>query len=300
MEKPKKILIAKYVGYPLFFLLVFLLLIQLMLPVEMIKDRVRREFESSTGWRFDAASVSSGLLGNLVFKDVTLSPVQGEKSEGDGALKLERVSAGIPFGLMLSRWKALAFSVRSFGGELSGNAGMKDTLIKIDVSLDKIDLKKMESAWKKLGVKLDGMVNGSIKLVMDGKDPKKDNGTISLAISDLSVVEGNYMGFELPKMSFGKVTVGIEVKDGKAVIREFTGKGKDIEIKGDGSCTMSAQALSSLMSIKLKFKPTDAFLKQNQKLQPLLPMIQSSKDKDGFYSFQLNGSVGRPAFSMSR
>jgi len=300
MEKPKKIFIAKCVGYPLFFLLLLLLLIQLMLPVDKIKDRVRRELESSTGWRFDAASVSAGLLGNLVFRDVTLSSVPGVKSEGEGGLKLERVSAGIAPGLTLRGWKALAFSVRSFGGELTGNAGMKDTLVKIDVSLDRIDLKKMESTWKKLGVKLDGMVNGSINMVMDGKDPKKDNGTISLVLSDLSIVEGSYMGFELPKMSIGKVTVGIEIKDGKAVIREFTGKGKDIEIKGDGSCTMSAQALSSLMSIKLKFRPTDAFLKQNQKLQPLLPMIQSSKDKDGFYSFQVNGSLGRPAFSMSR
>jgi type II secretion system protein N len=108
------------------------------------------------------------------------------------------------------------------------------------------------------------------------------------------------MGFELPKMQFGKVQGRVEVKDGKADVKEFKGKGRDVEMKGDGFVSMAPRIASSGMALKLKFKPSEDFVQKNQGIQPLLFAVQSAKDRDNFYSFQMSGPLERPYFSMSR
>ena len=101
-------------------------------------------------------------------------------------------------------------------------------------------------------------------------------------------------------MSLGKIIGRIDIKDGKAEVKDFKGKGKDIEVRGEGLANMNPHILNSAMSLKMKFKPSDDFVQKNQKLQPLLYAVQSSKDKDGFYVFQVTGTLEHPYFNMGR
>jgi type II secretion system protein N len=301
MEKSRRIFILKLIGYPIFFIFCVLFFFPMLLPTDQIKNLVQREIEANTGYHLEAGKTGAGLFGGFVFKDVTISQLGADlKNPKASKLKLEELSVNLPVLQLLKGRKAISFGLKGFDGEVSGVVGAQETQQQLDISVDGIDLSKLTMVWDALGVKFAGRLNGSVSLIFDTKDPRKDNGNLRLTLTDLNLTEGKLMGFELPKLAFGKVQGKIDVKDGKAEVKEFKGKGKDIELKGEGIASMTPRISSTGLSMKFKFKPADDFVQKNQSVQPLLFAIQSAKDKEGFYSFQVTGPLERPYFNQSR
>ncbi|MBI5526517.1 MAG: type II secretion system protein GspN [Deltaproteobacteria bacterium] len=297
MEKDRKILLLKAIGYPIFFIVCVAVFFPMALPMDQIKGLVQKELEGSAGYRIEAGQTGAGLLGGLTFKDVAISAVGADPKAAK--LKVEELRITLPILGMLTGRKGVKFAVKGFDGSVSGTIGAKETRQDLDLSVDSINLARLGMLWESMGVKFIGRVSGEIDLTYDTKDAKKDDGSVKIALSDLVLTEGKFMGFDLPKMNFGKVQARFEIKDGKAEVKEFKGKGKDIEVKGEGTSNLSAKITATGLNIKLKFKPSDEFVQKNQKLQPLLFAIQSSKDKEGFYSYQITGPLERPHFSQA-
>ncbi|MFA6034174.1 MAG: type II secretion system protein GspN [Myxococcota bacterium] len=301
MDRSRKVLVAKCVGYPLFFLFCLVFFFPMLLPAAQIKSLVQQEFEKTAGQRLEIGYAGTGLLGGLVFRDLAVMPLDADPKDTKAAkFRVEEVRLGLPLLKLITGRKAVDIKVSAFEGTISGMIGAKGTMQEASLSLSDVNLAKMGSLWESLGVKFAGKLNGDFDIVYDTGDAKKDNGVVSLRLEDFTLTEGKYMGFELPKMMMGKVTGRIDVKDGKAEVKEFKGKGKDIELKGEGQSNLAPRISTSGMTVKFRFKPSDDFVQRNQKLQPLLYTIQSSKDKDGFYVFQVTGSLERPYFSMGR
>jgi len=298
MTMERKITIIKAATYPLFFALCVLMFFPMLLPADAIFGVAQKEFDARTGYKLEASKVGTGLFGSIVMSDVSIYPDNGDPKPSK--LKLDRVKIGVPFFKLLAGFKGAGFSLNGFDGSISGFAGFKGNVQDASVSIDDIDLAKVTFLDGLLGIKLAGVINGDINARLDTTDAKKDTGGVAFNITELGVVEGKYMGFELPKINFGQITLKINLKDGKAEIKEFKGKGKDVEVKGDGTANLSNRIGASSMSFKLKIKPTEDFIQKNSKLQPLLYAIQSSKDREGFYVFQIAGSFERPHFSLGR
>jgi type II secretion system protein N len=297
MDKDRRVFFLKLAGYPLFFLACLVLFFQITLPAEQIKVLVQKELETM-GYRLEVAKSGHGLLGGLVFKDVAVVPVGADPKTAK--LKLDEVSLGLPLWRLLTGNKAIAFGLKGFDGSVSGVIGAKETRQDVDLSVDGVNLGKMGVLWEALGAKFVGRFSGSIDISFDTKDAKKGNGVVKLALSDLALTEGKFSGFDLPKVSFGKVSARIDIKDGKAEVKEFKGKGKDAEVKGEGTATLAPRMQTSSLQLKVKFKPSDDFVTKNQKIQPMLYTIQSSKDKEGFYGYQITGALDHPFFTMLR
>jgi type II secretion system protein N len=141
----------------------------------------------------------------------------------------------------------------------------------------------------------------------------KGSGTVSLEIQDVSVGDGKAKlkgALALPRIDVGTVTLSGEARDGTLKITKLVAGGKDLELQGEGRLVMREMATDSICDAQIRFKINDGYRNKNDLTKSLFgspgstmpalfeldPKVKQSKRQDGFYAWQMRGTLGRPDF----
>ena len=131
--------------------------------------------------------------------------------------------------------------------------------------------------------------NGEITLscdnvvIGDGKTPLKVAGNPFLS-----------GGLTLPKVRLDDFGGHVAIDKGLAKLQEIAGKSRDGEVALEGEVTLRDPLPTSTVNAYLRFKLSDAFLKQASAVPTMLQMVGAQgKRPDGFYGMRLSGRLGQ-------
>jgi hypothetical protein len=104
------------------------------------------------------------------------------------------------------------------------------------------------------------------------------------------------------------LTLTAEAKEGVLKVTKLSAGGKDLELSGDGKIQMRDLASESTVDVNLKFKINDSYRSKSKLTEALfgapgstkggdvdrfVPKMKSAHRADGFYSWRLQGLLGK-------
>ncbi|MGA7118898.1 MAG: type II secretion system protein GspN [Polyangiaceae bacterium] len=307
---------AKWVGYPLFYLACLMVFAALTFPYGKLKEHVIGAFNAqqhATGGNQELQidEMSGYWLSGARVKGVRLFTASTEP--GQPPQKIEIEDATFRYGILSSLFggSTMSFDAHAFGGELSGSYETSGKDQSLALSLDAIDISRVEPLVRVLGVPLQGNMSGSVDLKMPDGRMSKATGSVSLVVSDVAVGDGKAKikgALALPTIHVGTITVGGEAKDGLLKITKLAAGGKDLDLQGEGRITMRDISSESLCDTQVRFRINDAYRGQSDITKSLFgapgsnapplfeladPRIKQSKRADGFYAWTMRGPLSR-------
>lgn len=225
---PRAQRIARWVGFPLFYLLCLVVFAKLTFPYNRLKDKLIAAFEAQqTGpdpMRLQIGDMSSYWLTGIEAEDIRLirknpgpkaAPGAEEGSpEGDGASSPAASSSAGPAGSasprkdepgvttidsahasisllrLLFGTVKVAFGADVADGDVSGTFLDTEESREVSIDLDDVGVSGIPMLADIVGLPMGGKVEGSVELVAPEQKLSKANGTIELKVVDLTVGDG--------------------------------------------------------------------------------------------------------------
>lgn len=286
--------LLKSAGLWAFAISMFFLFLVLKLPEARIQNLVIahiRIIAQEQGFLFSAEKVRVGLLLGPALKiyNAEFKAIVNERQ----VLKVPYLRVRPKLLSLVGSVKKAAITAELLEGELSGTLGASQTgAVYADLDLDEINLGATNVLRKFLPLDLTGVLDGRIKLDLDGADPTKSDGLIKLAINKLNAPAQNISGFNLPKISISESHLDIAINQGKIEFRQVElgkeGSQDDLIGKLTGEGTLSRALDRSTINAKATFSLSQG-VKQSFPL--LEAILGSAKTPDGKYAYRLTGSL---------
>lgn len=301
MDAIAKTRLIRFVVYPACFLLAFTVMLYLTLPYPMIAEQLAAAGRRA-GLDVTVGSIGPGLSG-IRAKAVRITPARkdGQSAEPQPLMvdQIELRPTLFPPGA--------AFHAHLFDGTADGRVGLGKKP-RVELRLKALDLGK-SNAKAVFGLDVAGKLNGALNLESSEPvnlgprgleyDASKLSGNLGVGADGLAINGGTVANYDLPKAELGRLDAVVKFEPGKASITTFKTTGNDAEASLEGDVTLQRLLAVSPLKLKLKFKPSDDFLKRNSFIQTGLNFAMS-RDPKGFYGASIDRTVGNPRFVASR
>jgi type II secretion system protein N len=310
---------ANLVGYTIFYALWLGSCLPLVFPYSTLKERIVHSFNAQQRATGGQQELQIDKLSGYWLSGVRVSGVRlftATSEPGQPLQKIEIDDATVRYGILSSIFGGgeMTFDVHAFDGEASGSyeTGGKD--LGIQVTMDSIDIGRVEPLIAALGVPLQGKLSGMVKLTFPDGKASKGTGSVSLDIQDVVIGDGKAKlkgALALPPIHVGTITLAGDAKEGTLKINKLVAAGKDLDLQGDGRITLRELATDSICDVLVRFKVNDAYRGENDLTKTLFgapgssapalieladPRVKQSKRGDGFYAWSVRGPLGRPEF----
>jgi type II secretion system protein N len=308
------------VGVPVLYVVCLAIFAALTFPYRRLKEHIVGDFNAAQRagggmQELQIDDLSGYWLSGVRMSGVTLLTASPEAGKAPTKIELDEATARYSLLALLVGYSDINFDALAFGGEASGSydVGGKDR--SVDVTLDSIDVGKLQPLVDLLGVPLGGKLAGAVHLTMPDGKASKGTGSVSFEIQDASVGDGKAKikgALALPKIDVGTLTFAADAKDGVLKITKLVAGGRDLEVQGEGRITMRELATDSLLDLQIRFRINDAYRAKSDITKSLFgapgsnapalfemadPKIKQSKRPDGFYGWIFRGPLGRPDVS---
>jgi type II secretion system protein N len=308
---------ANLAVYPVLYLLCLAVFAVATFPYPKLKEHIAASFNeqqraSGGDQELQIDEASGYWLTGVRVKGVRLYTASAEPDKPPQKIEIDEATVRYGIFSALFGGSSMSFDVQAFGGHASGSYETHGNDRSIEVTLEDIDIGRVEPLTRALGVPVQGKLGGSVKLTMPDGKASKGSGTLSLEASDVSVGDGKAKlkgALALPTLTVGTVTMSAEAKDGTMKITKLLAGGKDVDVQGDGRIMMRELAMDSLCDAQIRFKVNDVYRAKNDVTKSLFgapgttapalfeladPRIKQSKRADGFYCWALRGPLGKP------
>ena len=255
-----------YVGYTLFYFAAFSGFLFTAFPYRVLRDRIVLDFAKEQRKSPHPKSLSIEDLGpawgGVRAKGVRLSSPSEKAGEKPSALVVSDAVIKPSFAAALVGTTDVSFSAQLLGGQAEGRLVSSKSEKAFTLKLAKIDLKQSEGASSSLGLPVEGVVDGSLRLELpDGKGAKA-NGLAQFEITDLAFGDGKakfHDQLAVPKVTVGTLYFNAEAKDGSLKIARLGAAGKDLDLLGEGRIKISDFLGDSVLECSLRFKVADGY-----------------------------------------
>jgi type II secretion system protein N len=305
------------VGVPVLYLFCLAVFASLTFPYRRLKEHIVGDFNATQRANngveeLQIDDLSGYWLSGVRMRGVTLLTASAEVGKAPTKIEIEDATARYSLLPLLIGNSDMNFDAYAFGGEASGSYDTSGKDRSVDVTLDSIDVGKLQPLVDLLGVPVTGKLAGTVRLTMPEGKASKGTGSVSLEIQDTAVGDGKAKikgALALPKMEVGTLTFAAEAKDGVLKITKLVAGGKDLEVQGEGRITMREMATDSLLDLQIRFRINDAYRAKSDITKSLFgapgsnapalfemadPKIKQSKRPDGFYGWSFRGALSRP------
>lgn len=308
MAERRVALWKRILAYVAFTKVALLVSLQLTFPVEALRDRLRVEAERA-GYFVRIGSLGAGLL-SLRARSIELSRLASPSVDAvPEALRIDRLSVSpslFPPGLEV--WAHL----------LDGEAVLRvplTALSRVSVHAEKIDLGKGNLKGF-TGVELNG--TGELHVELRGLKPapagsaspvdvSQLSGDVTLTVRDATVLGGSMSvripqfgpeptPVDLPKVSFGDVSLRARFEKGMGTFEEAKIKGSDLELTATGSLRLAQRLQYSEPALEVRLKADPEFQKRLGLLGSALSIIPADPKDPSWRMGRLTGRLDNPSF----
>ncbi|HVV53316.1 MAG TPA: type II secretion system protein GspN, partial [Polyangia bacterium] len=289
--------------YSLFSLAVFVVALYFSFPTERAKQ-VAIRIAAARDLDVEIGSASPAFGFGIVFHDILVrtKPTAGKASHF--TIQTARLSVS-PWSLLSSQ-KTYTISLEAFGGQIdvtqTGTAGKKGPF-ELTVRARDVNLADLPGVRDAINLPLAGKAKLDLHLASASGKLAEANGEISLSCDNVVIgdgktplkVAGNPFlagGLTLPRLRLDDLGGHVAIEKGLAKLQEVGGKSRDGEVALEGEVTLRDPLGNSTVNAYLRFKLSDAFLKQAPTVQTILQMAGAQgKRPDGFYGLRLSGRL---------
>jgi len=120
-------------------------------------------------------------------------------------------------------------------------------------------------------------------------------GQIRLLIKGGKLGKIKVMGFPLPDIPVEELQGGIDIKGDTLSLKDIHFKNSDMKGTIRGDVQLRSEKGPGTLNISIRFSLGDKLKKE---YQGLLPLIERSKDREGYYTLQIKGDLQKPAFTI--
>ena len=308
------------VGYPVFYVFCLAIFATLTFPYGKLREHLVTSFnatERATGGlqELQVEDMSGYWLSGIRMSGIVLSTGSPEPGKAPTKIEIDEATARYSLLPLLIGNSDMNFDALAFGGEASGSYDVSGKDRTVDVTLDSIDIGKVQPLVDLVGLPLSGKLAGTVSLKMPEGKASKGTGAVSLEMQSVSVGDGKAKlkgTLALPQMTVGTLTFAADAKDGVLKITKLVAGGRDLDVQGDGKITMRELATDALLDLQIRFRINDAYRTKSDLTKTLFgapgsnapgvfemadPQIKASKRPDGFYAWAFTGPLSHPRVS---
>jgi type II secretion system protein N len=286
-------------------LVVFIVALYFSFPSERAKEvAIRTAAARDLDLEIGSASPAFGL--GVVFRDILVRtrPATGKPTR----FTIESARLSVSPWSLLSSSKTITISLEAFGGHIditqTGAPGKKGPF-ELQVRAHDVRLGDLPGVRDAINLPLAGTAKVDLNLLAPSGRLAEANGEVTLSCDSVVIgdgktplkVAGNPFlsgGLTLPKLRLDDFGGHIAIDKGLAKLQEITGKSRDGEVALEGEVTLRDPLPTSTVNAYLRFKLSDAFLKQASAVATMLQMVGAQgKRPDGFYGMRLSGRLGQ-------
>jgi type II secretion system protein N len=287
-----------------FGLLVFSVALYFCFPYDRAKD-LAIAWAALQGFDVTIGSAGPGFGFAVTFKDIHVRtrPVPGGGKPVRFTVESARVRVS-PF-VMFSKTTSVGVDAEAFGGRLNLDYdNQKKGPFRVAMRARSIDLAEIPGVRESINLPLTGSLEMSLDLVSATGHYAEADGAVSFKCSSCVLgdgktplkIEGNPLlagGLTLPKVRLGDLVGHVAIEKGNAKLHGVEAKSPDGDLALEGDIQLHDPLPMSTLSLYLRFRLSDTFLKNADKLQMMLQMAGSSgKRPDGSYGVRLGGRLG--------
>ncbi len=285
----------RIVGYVAFFLLAFAVSVYWTFPFDAAKDRLLGLASQQTDMTITAKSLEPSWFTGAVAKGVVI-----RRASAKEPIELAQVTARAHLLPLLTGGRGFTVDAPIAKGDVHADVVEASDGMQVNATADGLELALVPGLAEATGLPLAGGLDLAVDMLV-GNDPKQSEGIIKIKGTGLEILKGGMIkAFPVPELPVGNLDWTIPVSKGKATFERLELTGDTVLLRLDGDVTLGSPLDRSILNFKISFKPTPAFLKKEPLLGALLNNIRRAKGRDGFYTYQVSGSVKRPRFFARR
>ena len=288
-------MIVRVLGYVGFFAASFVVSTYLTFPWDTVKERALQAASKTLGRRITASSLSPSWL-----TGVEATEVEVEMGPDAEPLAFDTFFARAHVFDFVTGGYGGRVSAPLGGGEIEGSVSGSEKRLAVDAEIRELRLALVPALRAASGLALSGTVQLEADLDLGLEDPKTSSGGIHLVAQGLETLDGSDAAFPVPALVLGDLDWDLPVEDGKLIIRNQRLDGPSLSLVVDGEIVLSNPLSRSLVNLTLKFKPTPQLREAEPTIGLLLNNLNRYKAPDGFYGYQMSGTVKRPRFTPRR
>jgi type II secretion system protein N len=286
-------------------LVVFVIALYFSFPYERAKEMaIRLAADKDLDVEIGSAGPAFGF--GVTFHDIRVRtrPPTGKPTRF--TIESARVSLS-PFSL-LSSSKSYTLLLDAFGGQIefsqSGAPGKKKPF-EIVIHARGVKMGELPGVREAINLPLAGTAKMDLEVASQTGKLADSSGEISFSCdgcvigdgkSPLRVAGNPFLGggLTLPRVRLDDFGGQVAIEKGVAKLQGIEGKSPDGEVALEGEVTLRDPMPMSTVNAYLRFRLSDAFLKQAANVQTILQMAGAQgKRPDGFYGLRLSGRLGQ-------
>ena len=212
---------------------------------------------------------------------------------------------------LLTNTKTISSKGDFYGGYMDSEIRirMPNNLASLNVSLEKIDLAKMDFIETLIGAPLKGILDLMVDVDANSQLSKDGTGTIKVNLENgvfgpgnLNLPAGGFVSsLAVPLLNLGKLTVDLSLDKGQVTSKTFTLTGGDLEAEMQLLVSLGRVPQVSRLDGTGWFSLKKEFLAANETFKmlfDLIPELRAAQQGDGKVGFSVRGSVSRPQFKL--
>jgi type II secretion system protein N len=285
---------VRRLALPALFVAALVLFMRTTFPFEELARRIEAEVHDQGGELTIDRMRSSGFAGASAL-GVRLRLAGGPGGELGPEIKFDRVDVRIDLLPLLLRRIGFNYSFEGYGGKGSGHARLaKDSrqglLEQLTVDATDLDLRLLPLRDSTAGLDVGGRLQAKVDL-SSMSPPDQATGSAVLSIKGAAITGGKVMGATMPRTSLGDIDVSAALEKGVARLDKTVARGGDFDADAEGTVRLKPLLSLSQADIRVRFKPSDAWLNANPMFRGLLSAVGNARQPDGSYAFTLTGPL---------
>lgn len=309
--------LGRYVGYPMFFIVCFVLFTYWTFPYERVKDFIIQEVEmpmnsrsgqrEASGYELEIIDLAPSWFTGVELTGVSLSKASDDPEAPPAQVTFEYINARVSLLSLLVGDIAATFDTRVAGGTIEGEFEQSGNDVALDVHIDSVRSRRIGFIRQFTGgLPLVGQITGHIVANLP-EDRAASAGEVELHIEDMVLGDGvakirmdtnafTRAGLTFPETSFGDVDLELNLAEGTATVTKLEGRGDDIELDGTGTVRVRNAVATSTVDAMLRIGITEEYRTENAGLFTVMeqePRVRAAKTPDGdALQFHVAGNIG--------
>ncbi len=281
----------------IFFFFLFLLLL---FPFDAVFRHFISQIEekSAGNYRLVVQEIKPSLVFKTVFKGVQF--YHKKETTEELWFDLKEVRLGIRYLPLLAGTLKSSFVAKAEQGKMEGDFSfsLSGSEYEIRSKLADINISDFNYVSIKSGIRLNGILNGNMNLLIDPVRVNRNEGTIDVTFKNLVIPAGRVVPYpnfdlDLPETILAggeNGTLKLKMEGGKMEIEQIRFPGEDLVLNLKGKVQFNKKISLSRVNgegdFKLSQKLTDAL--------PFLVVIDKQKNEEGFYPLMISGRLSKP------
>ncbi|MDP2600259.1 MAG: type II secretion system protein GspN [Deltaproteobacteria bacterium] len=298
MPKP-----LKYIFYIALFFFSFCFFVYWMLPMHAVKTRIIGGVEEALGPAYEVkiGTLKTSWLTGVLIRDFSIANLESGKPLP--LFKADRLKIRVGLFSLLFGGPRISIDAKTGKAIIEGVLHKSDQGVSFDGSFDDLDLGQIPLMRQMTGLNLSSLVDGTVVVDYDAKQPLKTTGKMDVAINNLllkasEVSLGEMGSFPLPDLNIGKggSVIKASIEKGAITLEPLRIQGDDVNVALTGKIFLAPMVSRYRMNLQGNFQFSP---KLWGVIDPILPAqwleeLKKQKGTNDHFPLSISGQFASP------